>query len=728
MKKDKQEINQGPEISRRSFLKISGAVAGGAAFLPVVSSEGMAASKVVIPKDFDGEVDGCCQFCQVRCTFKVLVKDKRVVNVYGRRDNFWTQGGMCAKGQSLVELTHSPHRLLYPLKREGKEWKKISYPEALAMVAERILQVKREFPDDFAHRVVLFAPLWESRESELAAQMALHLAGFPDICSPGDACIGNSATALRICLGSPASTTTLDEILNTRMLILWGANIAEIYPPYTRWLDRVREKGIKILYLDPRRTPTSDHCDEQLMPRPGTDGAFILGLIRILIQENLYDRKFVASHVNGFKELISAVEDYTPARVAKITRVAEEKALDLARRLGRSDRTMIWMGGSLSRYTNSIQTVRAIVALQAITGNLAGPGKGIMNVQGGKPGGDEPFNETFRSPDLAQRLSFRKALYNMARKKVDVLLLNSSYRRYPDAQRVQEAISRVGFVVYRGFFMDEEAKLAHLVIPGTMAFESAGSQYGAQRQVVWRHQAIPSPGETVEDWRFYRDLGQRVNPRTFPAVQSPEDIYKLFRKTAPSWAGLTLDRLQKDPTGIPWPCPAADHPGTRGTLYPDNRFLTPDGKVELRSKALGPIFWKEPEGSPEGEGKGSQDFPLIFTQGKVAHQWQHTYTNWSAYMAQFSGGNYVQVHPETVRALGIRDGDWVYLETKLGKIKGRVRLSELILPGVVWTPSHPAPASPFEGNRGQSINTIIPNYWDEVSAQFNGFGCKLTKA
>ncbi len=728
MKRDKQEINQDPEISRRSFLKISGAVAGGAAFLPVVSSEGMAASRVVIPKDFDGEVDGCCQFCQVRCTFKVLVKDKRVANVYGRQDNFWTQGGMCAKGQSLVELTYSPHRLLYPLKREGKDWKKISYPEALGMVAERILQVQKEFPDDYAHRVVLFAPLWESRESELAAQMALHLAGFPDICSPGDACIGNSATALRICLGSPASTTTLDEILNARMLILWGANIAEIYPPYVRWLDRAREKGTKIVYLDPRRTPTSDHSDEQLMPRPGTDGAFILGLIRILIQENLYDRKFVASHVNGFKELISAVEDYTPARVAKITWVAEEKLLDLARRLGRSDRTMIWMGGSLSRYTNSIQTVRAIVALQAITGNLAGPGKGIMNVQGGKPGGDEPFNEAFRSPDLAQRLSFRKALYNMVRKKVNVLLLNSSYRRYPDAQRVQEAISRVGFVVYRGFFMDEEAKLAHLIIPGTMAFESAGSQYGAQRQVVWRHQAIPSPGETVEDWRFYRDLGQRLNSGAFPAVQSPEDIYELFRKKAPSWAGLTLDRLEKDPTGVPWPCPAADHPGTRGTLYPDNRFLTSDGKAELRSKALGPISWKEPEGSPEGEGKGSRDFPFIFTQGKVAHQWQHTYTNWSAYMAQFSGGNYVQVHPETVRALGIRDGDWAYLETKLGKIKARVRLSEWILPGVIWTPSHPAPASPFEGNRGQSINAIIPNYWDEVSAQFNGFGCKLTKA
>jgi anaerobic selenocysteine-containing dehydrogenase len=714
-------------LSRRDFLKLTALTTGGSA-VPLFVPEGASASSPSgIEKSYDREVNSCCQFCQVRCTTKVLVKNGRVVNIYGNPDNFWTEGGMCPKGQSLVELTYSPHRLLYPLKREGDEWKRIPYQQAVDLIAERVLKVKADFPEDDAHRVVMFAPLWESHESELMANMAMSLAGFPDICHPGDACIGNSGAALRLCLGSPITPTTLDEILNSQLIILWGINLAETYPLYIRWIDKARSKGIKVLYIDPRRTPTSNHCDDQLLLRPGTDGALALGVIRFLIKEKRYDRKYVENYVNGFGELIEACESYTPDRVAKITWLPEDKIRDVALRIGRSEGTIIWLGGSLSRYTNSIQTVRTIIALQAITGNLSGQGRGLMSVQAGKPGGSEAFDEIYRSPDLLPGLGFRKVLYNMEHDRVKVLLLNSSYRRYPDANRVKKAIEKVEFVVYRGFFMDEEAKLAHLILPATMAFESAGSQYGVQRQVVWREKAIPSPGETVEDWRFYRDLGKRINKGKFPDIGSAEGIYELFRNHAPSWAGLTLDRLKKDPTGISWPCPSAAHPGTKGTLYPGNRFLTKDGKVELRSGALGLIAWSEPEGSPLRDSEKPSTFPLIFTQGKVVQHWQHTCTNWSAYTAQFSEGNFVQVHPETVEEFGMKDGDWVYLETELGKIKAKLKLSELILPGIVWTPSHPEPDAPHRGNSGQSINTIIPGYWDEVAAQFNGFGCRLTK-
>jgi len=722
------KINKPLKISRRDFMKVSALAAGGGILSSTLGPQGLVFGAPIPSKYVDREVNSCCQFCQVRCTTKVQVKDGRVFNIYGNPDNFWTGGAMCPKGKSMVELTYSPHRLLYPLLREGADWKRISYRKALDLVAERILKVKEKFPDNYAHRIAMFAPLWESRESELAAKMALHLAGFPDICSPGDGCIGNSATALNICLGSPISPTTLDTILDTETAVLFGANIAEIYPVYTRWLHRARKKGVKIVCLDPRVTPTGNFSDLQLMPCPGTDGALVLGIIRYLIKENLYDRRYVDSHVNGFEELAKSAEPYKPEKVSEITMIPTDEFLSLARRLGQSKRTVVWIGGSISRYTNSIQTVRAIVGLQAITGNISGKGKGIMNVQGGKPGGGEKFDKIYRHPGLAHKLSFRKVLYNMKKKRLDVLLLNSSYRRYPDTNRIKKAIHNVPFVVYRGFFMDDEAKLSDLIIPGTMVFESEGSQYGAQRQVVWRNRAISRPGETVEDWRFYTDLGRKINKGTFPDVNSAEDIYNLFKKLSPSWKGMSLKRLKRSNTGVTWPYPSPDQPETRGTLYPDKRFFTPDGKVELRSKALGPIKWAEPKGSPKRDTKVSKRFPLIFTQGKVVWHWQHTYTNWSSFMGQFSDGNYVQVHPKTASDLRLKEGDWAYLETKLGKIKARVRLTMSILPGVIWTPSHPAPVSPISGNSGDSINAIIPYYWDKVSAQFNGFGCRLTKA
>ncbi|HTP67224.1 MAG TPA: molybdopterin-dependent oxidoreductase, partial [Geobacteraceae bacterium] len=719
--KDKHRM----EMTRRNFLKAGAAVTGALAAPSLAggtgSIEGESAPRI------DREVMSCCQFCQVRCTTLVQVKNDKVINVYGNPENTWTKGSMCPKGQSLVELMNNPHRLLYPLKREGGSWKRISYKESVDLVAEHILKVKDAYPEDYAHRVALFEPLWESHESEVMAQLAVKMAGFPDVCQSGDTCIGNSATALRICLGSPASTTTLDEVLNAQTLVLWGANIAETYPPYIRWIDEARQKGVKVVYVDPRKTPTSHCCDTQYMARPGTDGALILGLIRHLIHGNHYDRAYVSRYVNGFKELKTAAEAYTPEAVSKTTWVPAERVIELANVFANSRKTIIWMGGSLSRFTNSIQTVRAIVALQALTANLSGQGKGIMNMQGGKPGGVEALENKFYPKDLAAGIGFRKILYRMLQKNVDVLLLNSSFRRYPDANRVKKGISNVGFVVYRGFFMDEEAQLSHLIIPGTMAFESAGAQYGAQRQLVWRNQAVPAPGETVGDWRFYADLGQRLNPGIFPDVKSPEDIFELVRMNSPTWTGLTIERLKKDPTGISWPCPALGHPGTLGTLYPGNRFLTPHHKVELLTPALGPLSWSEPEGSPYGDSNEAKAFPLVFTQGKVVHHWQHSYTQWSAYMAQFSDGNYVQVNPKTVEKLEVKENDWVYLETELGKIKARVHLSEMILPGVVWTPSYPSGGTALKENKGVSINTIIPGYWDKVSAQFNGFGCRLTK-
>jgi len=719
---EKKQTGDG-RISRRSLLKIGAAAAGTLGVAPVAGASLNAAHEA----QYDAEVKSCCQFCQVRCTTLVQVKNGRVINVYGDPGNYWTDGGMCAKGQCMVELTYSPRRLLYPLLRQGDGWKRIPYPEAVDRVAEKIIKVKQESPEDYTHQVAMFAPLWESRESELAAMMAMKLSGFPDIYHPGDTCIGNSGAALNLCLGTAINSTTLDETLNSQLFVLWGVNVAETYPPYIRWVDKARASGARIVYIDPRRTPTSNHCNEQILPWPGTDGALALGLIRLIIQEKRFDENYVNSHVNGFQELVEACEAYSADRVAKICRIPEEQIRHLAALCADSHGTIIWLGASLSRYTNSIQSVRAIIALQAITGNLAGPGKGMMNVQGGKPGGSESFEEHFSLPDMPPALNFRKTVYNMERGRVKVLLLNSSYRRYSDANRVKEAIGKVDFVVYRGFFMDEEAHLADLIIPATMSFESAGSQYGNQRQVVWREKAIPNLGETVEDWRFYSDLGKRICRDAFPPIDRIEDIYELFRQYAPTWTGLTLDRLKKDPAGICWPCPTPDHPGTKGTLFADGRFLTADGKVELRSNALGLIAWSEPEGGPQAERDNSGSFPLTMIQGKVVHHWQHTLTNWSAYMAQFSEGNYVQVHPDTGQLLKISDGDWVYLETEIGKIKAKVKLSKLIMPGVVWTPSHPEPSAPYQGNAGQTINAITPSQWDLIGSQYNGFGCRLTK-
>jgi anaerobic selenocysteine-containing dehydrogenase len=165
-------------ISRRTMLKIGALTAGGLSTSAAIGEAGDATAAE--------EVRSCCQFCQTRCTTLVQVKGGRVVNVYGNPDNYWTEGGLCPKAQAVVELTYSPHRLLYPLKKDGSGWKRISYSEALNLVAEKILKIKTDSPEEHTHQALMFAPLWESRESELMATMAMKLSGFPDIYHPGD--------------------------------------------------------------------------------------------------------------------------------------------------------------------------------------------------------------------------------------------------------------------------------------------------------------------------------------------------------------------------------------------------------------------------------------------------------------------------------------------------------------------------------------------------------------
>ena len=714
-------------ITRRDFMKV-GAVAATGGVLPLTAcQDSLRRSEVAPPTPVDRTVFSSCMLCQARCSMEVQVKDGRVINVYGRPENEWTGGSLCPKGQSLVELTYSPYRLQYPLLRQGDSWQRISYRQATEIAAERILKVKKDFPDDYTHRVALFAPLWESREAELAASMTMHLAGFPDFSHPGDTCISNAGTTLDACLGTGIAETTMDELPNAEVAILFGANIAELYPPCIRWLQKARERGTKLLYIDPRRTPTSSLCDATLRPRPGTDGALVLGLLNYLISHHLYDKKFVSSRVNGFDLVVDSVKPYSLERVAEITRLQQDKIRSVAEILGRSRRTIVWMGGAISRYTNSIQTTRAIIALQALTGNLAGPGKGLLHVQSGKPGGGEAFEKKYKMADMPRGLHYRKILNNMERSYLKVLLLNSSYRRFPDSNRVRRAVENVEFVIHRGFFMNEEAKVSDLIIPGTMNFESEGSQYGLNRQVVWREKAIEPLGESVSEWRFYVDLGRLVCGNSYPSVQNPTDIFELMRGMSPSWGGISLARLKANPSGVVWPCPYDDGTDGRGTLFKDGRFWTESGKVEIDVSGLGPLTWEEPMGSPWGEEGDPHRYPLIFTQGKVVHHWQQSLTTWSRYMAQFSDGNSAQINPETAQMLNLKEGDSALIETSVGGLPVKIKITDAVLPGVVWTPAYLDPASPIPGNSGRTVNSIVPGYWDKAAAQFNGFGCRLTK-
>lgn len=714
--------------SRRNFLKLSAAlVAGGAAAaLPPGEALAMGAGdkKAVAAVT---SVKSYCPFCQVRCTYRAQVRSGKVESLAGESGNPWTGGSMCPKGMSLVELSQSPYRITEPiLKQADGSWKRVTYEEAVDLIVSKIKACHEQHGAKAGDRIALTAPLWDCRESELAAAMTMHAAKSVHILPAGEVCISSASNMLGLMTGVNTSTTTVNEICNAATLVLWGANLNELYPPYSRWLDKARQAGVNIIYIDPRKTRTSQWANRQLQPLPGTDGCLALGAMRHIFETGAYDPDAALALIPELDLLQEDVASYTPEKVFTETGVPVEEQRGFYETLAASPRTIVWLGGSLSRYTNGIQSLRAIMLLQGLRGNLVGEGKGLLTMEGGKPGGEDVFEEHLFGSETRPKMNFRRLRIAMQRGNMDVLFLNSSYRRYPDSKGVRAALEKVPFVVHRGFFMTEEAEVAHLIVPATFGLESQGSHFGAEKQAVWRDKAVDAPGSCVPDWQFYRDIGKKLDPGHYLDFTQPEELYKKFTEIVPSWKGITLERLRKAEGGIVWPMYEEGGKEQLGTSFREGKLLTPDGTMPVKDRVFGRITWDPPKGSPLSKDR-DEKYPLILMQGKVLTHWQQTLTNFSKALAQFSSGRYVTVHPDTARQFGLAQNDTVMIETATGSVEARVEIQDSIIPGIIFTPSHFAKSSPHPENRSDHINTIIPNFWDRISSQTNGVGCTLKK-
>ena len=190
---------------------------------------------------------------------------------------------------------------------------------------------------------------------------------------------------------------------------------------------------------------------------------------------------------------------------------------------------------------------------------------------------------------------------------------------------------------------------------------------------------------------------------------------------------MTLERLRESPDGLVWPLYSLEDKERTGSVFAEGKLLTPSGKM----KAVDTLFgrfpqWDYPKGRPLGKDR-SDDFPLVLTQGKQLWHWQQTLTNFSKAVAQFSNGRFICLHPETAQGLGLAQGDRVMLETSVGGIEGWVDITENVLPGTIFTPSNCNATTPLPENRSEHISSILPNYWDRISCQHNGVGCRLRK-
>ena len=326
-------------------------------------------------KTKQGVIKSTCGLCAVGCGIRVHMEADEVFKVEGDPDNPLNRGELCTKGLASLEYLHHPHRLRHPLKREGERgsgrWRKVSWDEALEEISIHLNKIKGESGAesvDFVHGAA--KGLQESYLSRLA-----NVFGTPNVAWQGHVCFVPRVLASRITYGFYA----IPDYDNTPSCILaWGKNMPEtLHHAYQRVISAL-EKGTKLIVIDPRETELAKKSDVWVQLRPGSDLALALGMIHVIIDEDLFDRAFVDKWTIGFNRLKNRVSGYPPEKVETITWVPSEKIRQAARLYARNKPACIQWGNAIDHGVNAFQNARAICILRAITGNLGAPGGEIQ--------------------------------------------------------------------------------------------------------------------------------------------------------------------------------------------------------------------------------------------------------------------------------------------------------------------------------------------------------------
>ncbi|NLC06529.1 MAG: molybdopterin-dependent oxidoreductase [Syntrophomonadaceae bacterium] len=621
------------------------------------------------------------------CGLLVGVKDNQIVQIKGDPDGYLNHGYTCYKGRvSADRLTH-PDRLKYPLKRAGKrgegKWQRISWEEALDETANNLLPIKEKYG---AKAVGFGVGMPKGLEHFVLIRLA-NIFGSPNVIASQDVCHApREVTGVHTCGFYPVA-----DLQNpTNLILTWGSNplaTNEEGQIGSLVLENIK-KGAKLIVVDPRRTELAARADLWLQLIPGTGPALALGFLNVIIEESLYDKEFVDNYTYGFSDLVEHVKQYTPEKVAEITSVPADLIRQAARMYAAAKPAALQWGNSVEHSVHVFDHTRALVCLMAITGNLEVPG-GNVNAHDPKIMGLGEFVKAKLIPTKAKEMIsayhgiiprlmtvapayFRKAVLEGVPYPVRGYygMCTNPLVNWADSKVTYDAFMSLDFIAIAEIFMTPTAAMADIVFPVAHQYEMNDiGHYGiGHGMILARPKIVDPPEECWPDMKIMNELGKRVSP--------PElwhDDYEEFLEDVVKPAGLTYQEFVakgylKGPD--------------RFRSYLEKGFRTPTGKVELKLSVAEKFKLKPlPEYSGPPEEK-DPEYPLILMSAKTPNYLLSSY-RWVEKLRQREPHPYVDIHPETANAYGIKDGDNVVIETKYGEIVQVARITDIVLPQVI---------------------------------------------
>ena len=628
----------------------------------------------------------CPRNCYSTCSLRVTVENGRVTAIDPHPDNPATSAGACLKGLSYLERVESGSRLLHPLRRQPDgSFKEIAWEEALDFLAERLLAIRKRFGP---HALLYYAGSG-SKGLLNGVGMAFWRRFGGCTSTYGDLCWPAGLEATRLTLGDNRHSAPWD-LANARLIVMWGKNAAATNLHQMRFLDQALEQGARCVVIDPRRTETAERAHLLVQPQPGSDGALALGLAHILIRDGLTDPAFIQAHVLGFDAFARSVADWTPERTALATGVAPTYLESLARDLGTLKPVTICAGFGMQRYSNSGQTMRAMLALLAITGNLGKPGAGWVyaNLQSDIFSAVKDPLDFYppERPDPLVRFSVSTARLGQDMLAQDGPPLKAVWvergnplSQNPDTNKVRAAFRALEFRVVVDERLTDTAREADLVLPSKSLFEQTDVIGGYWHPYVQlRQKLLEPPGEVKPESEIYWLLAQRLGLPLdgLPGLGDAAVEAWLEARLAP-FPGLSLDRLREGPVLAP---------GTQEVAFADLLFPTPSGRIELYSDeavrrwgvAALPAYHPPKESLAGSEAR----FPLTLLTPNQKNSIHSQFLNVGVLRALDSGPG-LYLGPEDAEARGIGDGDRVRVFNERGELTLTARLDLSLRQGCV---------------------------------------------
>lgn len=640
------------------------------------------------------------------------MRDGRAVELKGDPDHPFTRGGLCTKVNHFLEdRTYNPDRLLHPLRRSGPKgsgaFESVTWDRALEDIAARLKAIVAE---SGAEAVMPYSYMGTQGLVQGSAMSDPFFSRLGATHLVRSVCGGTGLAGLNMTMGGGPGFLP-EELVHSRHIILWGTNTISTNLHLWPFIREAKEHGAKVVVIDPSKTRTAAAADRHIRPMPGTDAALAMGMMHVIVDEGLHDKDYLARHTVGFEQLSERLPEYTPERVAQITRIDADEIRDLARAYATTRPSAIRMLVGMEHHANGAAAYRAVSCLPAVIGAWRERGGGLSHMTfqlfediDWSCGIDAPRDPEVRTVNMVQ---VGRALTDPAMDppiRALVVYNSNPAAIAPNQNAVLEGLRREDlFTVVLEHVMTDTAVHADYVLPATTEVEHLDVLWSwGQTYLTYNDRAIDPVGETLPNTEIFRRLAGRMGFDDPAFRVSDEQLVE--NALAPLGPERTDElrergwlRLDTEEHVLP---------------YAEGGFGTPSGRCELYSERLAaagmdPLPGFEPAAeSPAGDPELAARYPLALLTAKGAHHFLNSSYGNVGRALKAEKTPVLDVHPGDAAPRGIADGDTVRVFNDRGSIELPARVGDKVRSGVVAMPSGWwASRSPS----GSSANALTPD-------------------